>query len=93
MNGVAAILGEGYLPSAIEFLDHRCLNLIGDLLPFSLTQPRPSVLIVEVDGPRRQVDDDMRAIVEIARGQWRSKRRSWRARMRNGRKSGPYGVR
>ena len=35
MNCVAAIMGQGYLPSAIEFLDHRCLSLIGELLPFS----------------------------------------------------------
>ncbi len=67
MNGVAAIMGEGYLPSAIEFLDHRCLKLIGDLLPFSLNHPKPSVLIIEVDGPRRQVDDDIQAIIDIAK--------------------------
>ncbi|WP_419659389.1 GlcD5: (S)-2-hydroxy-acid oxidase (glycolate oxidase), delta subunit [Desulfosarcina variabilis str. Montpellier] len=67
MNGVAAIIGEGYLPSAIEFLDHRCLKLISDLLPFSLTHPRPSVLIIEVDGPGRQVNEDMQAIIDIVR--------------------------
>jgi glycolate oxidase subunit GlcD len=69
MNGVAAIIEEGYLPSAIEFLDHRCLRLISDLLPFSLTHPRPSVLIIEVDGPGRQVNEDMQAIIDIARKQ------------------------
>ena len=69
MSAVAATMGAGYLPSAIEFLDHRCLKLIGDMLPFSLTQPKPSVLIIEVDGPRRQVEEDMRAIVDIAREQ------------------------
>lgn len=69
MNGVAAIMGEGYLPSAIEFLDHRCLQLISDLLPFSLTRPKPSVLIIEVDGPRRQVNEDMQAIIDIAKKQ------------------------
>ncbi len=65
MNAVAAVMGEGYLPSAIEFLDHRCLQLIGDLLPFSLTHPKPSVLIIEVDGPEHQVNADMQAIIDI----------------------------
>lgn len=69
MNAVAAIMGEGYLPCAIEFLDHRCIKLIGDMLPFSLAHPRPSVLIIEMDGPRRQVDEDMQAISDIARKQ------------------------
>ena len=69
MNAVAAIMGEGYLPSAIEFMDQRCIKLIGDLLPFSLSHPKPSVLIIEVDGPQRQVEEDMRAIIDIAKEQ------------------------
>lgn len=69
MNAVAAIMGEGYLPSALEFLDHRCIKLIGDMLPFSLAHPKPSVLIIEVDGPQRQVNEDMRAIIDITRKQ------------------------
>ena len=66
MNCVAAIMGQGFLPSAIEFLDHRCLSLIGELLPFSLPQVKPSILIIEVDGPQRQVDEEMDAICSIA---------------------------
>jgi glycolate oxidase subunit GlcD len=66
MNCVAAIMGQGYLPSAIEFLDHRCLSLIGELLPFSLPHVKPSILIIEVDGPQRQVDEEMEALCSIA---------------------------
>ncbi len=69
MNCVAAIMGQGYLPSAIEFLDHRCLSLIGELLPFSLPPGKSSILIVEVDGPESQVAAEMEAICAIARAE------------------------
>ncbi|MDK9708379.1 MAG: FAD-binding protein [Desulforhopalus sp.] len=69
MNCVAAIMGQGHLPSAIEFLDHRCLSLIGELLPFPLPKIKPSVLIIEVDGPEVQIDAEMQAICGIAEGE------------------------
>ena len=69
MNCVAAIMGQGYLPSAIEFLDHRCLSLIGELLPFALPGGKASILIIEVDGPQSQVEAEMEAICSIARKQ------------------------
>jgi glycolate oxidase subunit GlcD len=66
MNCVAAIMGEGYLPSAIEFLDHKCLSLVGELLPFTLPGPRPSVLIIEIDGPLDQVTREIEDICTLA---------------------------
>jgi len=69
MNCVAEVMGQGYLPSAIEFLDHKCLGLVGELLPFGLPAGKPSILIVEVDGPQVQIDQEMEAIAAIARTQ------------------------
>ncbi len=69
MNCVTAVMIQGYLPSAIEFLDHRCLALIGELLPFSLPAGKSSILIIEVDGPESQVEAEMEAICSIARAQ------------------------
>ena len=69
MNCVAAIMGQGYLPSAIEFLDHKCLSLVGALLPFALPKGKPSILIIEVDGAQRQVDEEIKAICSIAKNQ------------------------
>ncbi len=69
MNCVAAIMGQGYLPSAIEFLDHRCLSLIGELLPFSLPAGKSSILIIEVDGSEIQVAAEMEALCVIARAE------------------------
>ncbi len=62
MNCVAAIMGAGHLPSAIEFLDHRCLSLIGELLPFSPAGEKPSILIIEIDGPQSQINEEIEAI-------------------------------
>lgn len=69
MNCVEAVMSAGYLPSAIEFLDHRCLSLIGELLPFSLPAGQSSILIIEVDGPESQVVTEMGAVCAIAKTQ------------------------
>ncbi len=66
MNCVAAIMGAGHLPSAIEFLDHKCLSLVGELLPFKLPGENPSILIIEIDGSQSQIDLEMETICTIA---------------------------
>jgi D-lactate dehydrogenase (cytochrome) len=65
MNCVATIMGNGHLPSAIEFLDHKCLSLIGELLPFSLPGDKPSILIIEIDGPENQIKEEIEAICSL----------------------------
>jgi len=65
MNSVAAIMAHGHLPSAIEFLDHKCLSLIGELLPFSLSADKPSILIIEIDGPQSLIDTEIESICSI----------------------------
>jgi glycolate oxidase subunit GlcD len=69
MNSVAAIMGQGHLPSAIEFLDHKCLSLVGELLPFPLPKDKPSILIIEIDGPQSQIDQEIEAICSLARAE------------------------
>lgn len=67
MRAVARVMAEGHLPSAIEFLDHRCLALIGELLPFALPGERPSLLIVELDGPAGPIAEEMAEVCELMR--------------------------
>lgn len=67
MNTVAAILGKGYLPSAIEFLDHKCLSLIGELLPFSLPGGKPSLLIIEIDGAENQIKEEIETLCTLVK--------------------------
>ncbi|MCP4686693.1 MAG: FAD/FMN-containing dehydrogenase, partial [Desulfobacterales bacterium] len=50
MRAVTAIQVRGCLPSAIEFMDHKCLERASDLLPFKRPGPGASLLIIEVDG-------------------------------------------
>lgn len=67
MRSVARIMAAGHLPSAIEFLDHRCLALIGEMLPFSLPSGKPSLLLIELDGPAAQIAPEMDTVLALAK--------------------------
>lgn len=66
MRAVARIMAEGHLPSAIEFLDHRCLALVGEMLPFGLPAGQPSLLLIELDGPEAQISGELKAVLHLA---------------------------
>ena len=65
MENVAAIMQAGHLPCAIEVLDHRCLALVGELLPFALPAGKPSLLILELDGPAAPIAEEMESIRKL----------------------------
>lgn len=67
MRAVSGILTSGLLPSALEFLDHRCLALVGDLLPFSGLPPTATLLYLEADGSEISAPADMAAMAEACR--------------------------
>ena len=67
MRSVARIMTAGHLPSAIEFLDHRCLELVGEMLPFPLPGGRPSLLIIELDGPAANLSTEIPAITNLVK--------------------------
>lgn len=67
MQSVTAIMSAGHLPCAIEFLDYRCLELVGDLLPFPLPGTMPSVLIIELDGPAELITGERETIRTLVR--------------------------
>ncbi len=62
MRAVTSILTSGHLPCALEFLDHKCLHLQGDDLPFRVPGERASLLIVELDGVREQIVAEVETI-------------------------------
>ncbi|MDD2463380.1 MAG: FAD-linked oxidase C-terminal domain-containing protein [Desulfobulbus sp.] len=66
MRAVARIMAEGHLPSAIEFLDHRCLELVGEMLPFALPGGKPSLLLIELDGPEAQISPELATVLALA---------------------------
>ncbi len=65
MENVARIMAAGHLPCAIEVLDHRCLALVGELLPFALPAGKPSLLILELDGPAAPISEELEAIRQL----------------------------
>jgi glycolate oxidase subunit GlcD len=54
MKAVTDILNRGHLPSAMEFMDARCLSLVKEILPFHVPGEKSTLLIIEVDGDPEQ---------------------------------------
>jgi glycolate oxidase len=65
IEAVTQIMARGHLPSAVEFMDYRCLDLVGDLLPFQIPGENASLLILETDGHPEQVDKEITKIGEV----------------------------
>ncbi|MBN2428422.1 MAG: FAD-binding protein [Deltaproteobacteria bacterium] len=63
-RAVGAVMGAGYLPFAIEFMDHRCLHLVQDQLPFPVSGSE-AMLLMEMDGPEAQVAEGIKAMGNI----------------------------
>ena len=62
MQAATRILNSGHLPSAIEFLDAKCLLLVKDILPFHVPGEKTTLLIIEVDGNPEQTKRDIKTI-------------------------------
>lgn len=56
---------KGHIPCALEFLDRRCLELVGDLLPFPVGRETGALLICETDGAPEVIDREIEAIGKI----------------------------
>lgn len=65
---VAEILRRGFIPAAIEFMDHNCLRLIRDRIPLRLPEKASSILLVEVDGSREMAHKEAEHIGDICMG-------------------------
>jgi D-lactate dehydrogenase (cytochrome) len=62
MDTVSRVLTEGRIPSAIEFLDRKCLALVGDLLPFENAVNSGAFLLIETDGIQDLAQREIEAI-------------------------------
>ena len=58
---IAAIMAQSFIPSALEFLDEGSLNLIRPRVP--LPAESRAMLMIEVDGSEREIEDASRAIL------------------------------
>ncbi len=62
MKAVAEILNRGLLPSAMEFMDAKCLSLVKEILPFHVPGEESALLIIEVDGDPEQTKREINRI-------------------------------
>ncbi len=63
-HAVGEVMGRGHLPFAIEFMDHQCLGLVRDQLPFAVSGGE-AMLIMEADGTARMVADEIKKMGDI----------------------------
>lgn len=63
MRAVTEIMVQGCDPSALEFMDYRCLDLVRDLLPIEglgdSSDHKASLLLMETDGRKGRVREDL----------------------------------
>jgi len=67
METIGKILMAGHVPSAMEFLDYRCLELVGELLPFQGVSRAGAMLLIEQDGDPTLIQNEIEQIGEICR--------------------------
>jgi glycolate oxidase subunit GlcD len=67
MRAIIAVMTRGHLPSAMEFLDARCLKLVGDLLPFRVEGEESALVLIETDGDEAQTVRAVAGIEAICR--------------------------
>ena len=67
MRAIIAVMTRGHLPSAMEFMDARCLRLVGDLLPFRVEGEKSALVLIEVDGDPEQTGREVAEIEAICR--------------------------
>lgn len=71
MGAVIAVMTRGHLPAAMEFLDARCLKLVGDLLPehvrARLSGGGEALALMECDGAPDEALRGVAAIEDICR--------------------------
>jgi glycolate oxidase len=65
MEAVTNIMVRGHVPCAIEYLDQRCLELVGDLLPYGETKKGGVFLLIETDGIPEVIEKEIKTIGKI----------------------------
>jgi glycolate oxidase subunit GlcD len=64
---VADIMTSGLSPSAVEFMDRACLDLVAELLPFALPDGPVAMLLIETDGDPDQATRDIGRMEAVCR--------------------------
>ncbi|MCX5850683.1 MAG: FAD-binding protein [Deltaproteobacteria bacterium] len=62
MRAVTGVLTGGHIPCSMEFLDRRCLELSGDIMPFPEARDGGAFLIIECDGIQAHIEREIEEI-------------------------------
>ncbi|MCE5283776.1 MAG: FAD-binding protein [Deltaproteobacteria bacterium] len=62
METITMILMRGHMPATLEFMDARCLELAGDILPFEGVSQAGAMLLIESDGATEAIRREIEAI-------------------------------
>ncbi|MCK5069272.1 MAG: glycolate oxidase subunit GlcD, partial [Desulfocapsa sp.] len=62
---VATILQQNILPCTLEYMDKTALQIVSDLLPTPITKDIQAMLIIEIDGSRQQVEEQVKQLKDI----------------------------
>ncbi|ATW27487.1 FAD-binding oxidoreductase [Candidatus Formimonas warabiya] len=66
---VVEILSRGIIPSALELMDQVYIQNIESFMPSGLPLDAEAVLLIEVDGPKSSLDEQISEIAKICRNQ------------------------
>ena len=66
-EGVAAIIASGMIPSALEIMDHVCIQAVNNAMDIGLPDVE-AILLIEVDGKEGEVRGSIKRVAEILKG-------------------------
>ncbi len=64
---VAAIIGSGIVPATLEIMDQKSVGYVEDYLHLGLSREAEAMLLIEVDGTPRAVEEEADAVGRICR--------------------------
>lgn len=64
-KAVTKIITSGVFPSALEFMDRDAIRAVEDFKPVGLPKDVEALLLIEVDGSPKSVEEDLRQIEEL----------------------------
>jgi glycolate oxidase len=66
-SAVSGIIAAGIVPAALEMMDRLIVEAVEAAFHFGFPTDAGAVLIVELDGPAAELDEQLRAVLEVCR--------------------------
>ncbi|EKN64259.1 glycolate oxidase subunit [Neobacillus bataviensis LMG 21833] len=66
-HAITNILSSGILPSAMELMDHACIQAVENYTKSGLPLDAEAIVIIEVDGHAAAIEDEIKKCAEICR--------------------------